>query len=198
MENLKSPNTSTSLILRIQSNDQDAWTRLEYVYKPLILYWCNNESISENDQEDIVQTVFQTVYRYVGDFIKYRDKASFRPWLRKITISRIADFRRNLEGVPTPLSETSLELIKQMLVSESPDPADEKEEETERQITIKRVFDLVKKEVERKTWEAFYRTAILGEDSVSVGKQLGMKSDNVRKAKSNVIKRIKDEFEDLL
>lgn len=192
------PSTSSSLVFRIKNGDQAAWVRVESLYHPLLRYWCDLQKVSDNDVDDIVQDVFRTVHRYVTDFIKHKDKICFRPWLRKITQSRIVDFRERNKDNPIPLSETSLELVRFAFVSKSPDPKEEVEEETEKQILYRQVLELIKSEVNDNTWEAFWLTTVACEDSETVAQKLGMTAANVRKAKSNIKKRIIVEFEDLI
>ncbi len=192
----KTVTTSTSLIVRIQHDDQAAWARLEFLYHRLVFYWCKKQKVPRNDWEDITQAVFQTVHHYIGDFIKHDGKASFRPWLRAITLTRILDFRKGLKNVPVLLSDTATDLIKQSLTCFPDDPTID--DEAEKETLIGQAMEIVKSEVAPKTWEAFYQTAIAGNDSFIVSKMLGMTAANVRKAKSNVLKRLRDEFEGLL
>lgn len=192
----KTATTSTSLIVRIQQDDQDAWRRLEFLYHRLIFYWCKQQKIPRNDWNDICQNVFQTVHLYIGDFVKHKGKASFRPWLRTVTLSRISDYRKGLKDVPALLSDTSIELIRESLtfLPDDPDFNDEAEKET----IISQALELVKSEIAPQTFEAFYQTAIAQNDSFTVAEMLGMTPANVRKAKQNVTKRLRDEFEGLL
>ena len=37
--------TSPSLLLRVQGNDQDAWTRLVNLYAPLVYHWCRRAGL---------------------------------------------------------------------------------------------------------------------------------------------------------
>jgi DNA-directed RNA polymerase specialized sigma24 family protein len=48
----------------------------------------------------------------------------------------------------------------------------------------------VKQRVEEKTWEAFRRTALLGESTTEVARELEMPVASVFKAKSNVQKKL--------
>ena len=68
------------------------------------------------------------------------------------------------------------------------------------------VFDLelleeatsrVKRRVEEKTWEAFHRTAMLGESAAAAAVVLAMPIASVFKAKSNVQKMLQEEIEKL-
>lgn len=190
--------TSTSLIFRLQQNDQDAWARLEFLYRRLVFYWCEKRNVPTNDWDDICQSVFQIVHRYIGEFVRMEGKASFRPWLRSITMTRISEYRKGLKGVPALLADTSIDLVRKSFVIPPPLPGEEKEEEKEKQMTFNRVLEIQKSTVEPQTWEAFYLTAVAQMDSFTVAEMLGMTPANVRKAKANVLRKLREEFEGFL
>lgn len=194
----QTPTTSSSLILRIQQLDQEAWVRLEFVYKPLLVFWCDQNKISDNDVEDILQNIYQTVHRYIGDFKKFHGKVCFRRWLKKIATSRISDFKLKNKDNPIPLSETSLELIRYAFASKSPEIEDEEEEKNERQILYQQILELIKSEVNESTWEYFWQTTVAGRNSFDVAAAMNTTAANVRQAKRNIKRRIIEEFEDLL
>jgi DNA-directed RNA polymerase specialized sigma24 family protein len=52
--------TSTSLIRRVKSRDDDAWVQLVSVYGPTVYGWCRVRGLDEHDAGDLVQTVFLT------------------------------------------------------------------------------------------------------------------------------------------
>ena len=190
--------TSTSLIFRIQQNDPDAWAHIVFMYRKLVFYWCAKRNVPTNDWDDISQSVFQIVHHYIGEFVRMEGKASFRPWLRSITLTRISEYRKGLKNVPTLLSDTSIDLIRQSFVMPPPLPGEEEEEENEKQIAFNQALELLKSSIEPQTWEAFHLTAVAQEDSLSVAKKLGMTATNVRKAKANVLRKLREEFEGFL
>ena len=51
---------------------------------------------------------------------------------------------------------------------------------------------------EPQTWQAFWRTTIQGESPSDVAAELGVSKWTVYKAKSRVLQRLRDEFDDLL
>lgn len=183
--------TSTSMILRMGKEDPDAWSRFVFLYRPLILFWCQKEGVMESDCEDVIQNVFQTVHKYIKSYNKTNVKGAFRNWLRLVSYSRIRDFQDGIKNVVPPLTDTSLELLRKIRIPTVDEP-------TERQIQMRQAMESVKARVKPDTYTAFMLTTILMEDSVTVAEKLGMKPENVRKAKQNVLRLIKEEFEDLL
>ena len=53
-------------------------------------------------------------------------------------------------------------------------------------------------EFEERTWRAFELTVIEDRDTADVAQELNMTSNNVRQAKSRVLRRLKEEMGELL
>ena len=62
----------------------------------------------------------------------------------------------------------------------------------------RRVLDLVRAEFEDRSWDAFYRTVVDGQSPAEVAEALSMSLHAVYKAKSRVLRRLRDELQDLL
>jgi RNA polymerase sigma-70 factor (ECF subfamily) len=56
----------------------------------------------------------------------------------------------------------------------------------------------VRGEIEPRTWEAFWRTAVDGRPPAHLAAELGMTAAAIRQAKSRVLRRLKREVGDLL
>jgi RNA polymerase sigma-70 factor (ECF subfamily) len=57
-----------------------------------------------------------------------------------------------------------------------------------------RALELVRSQFEDKTWQAFWRCAVDGQSPAEVSQALGMTQVAVRKAKSRVLHRLRDEL----
>src|SRR5262245_11200970 len=89
------PVTSLSLLQRARGRDQDAWSRLYNLYRPLVVYWCSRWGVRGEDVEDVAQEVFRAAARSLDDFRHDRPGDTFRGWLRGIARHRTLDhFRR--------------------------------------------------------------------------------------------------------
>jgi len=84
-EALPPNSTSTSLIDQVKQGDQPKWEQLMLFYKPLVRCWCRGKVTRPEDTEDVVQEVFTTVFRALGEFQKQPQRGAFRSWLKKIT-----------------------------------------------------------------------------------------------------------------
>jgi RNA polymerase sigma-70 factor (ECF subfamily) len=61
-----------------------------------------------------------------------------------------------------------------------------------------RLLGLLKAGFEDRTWQAFWRVAVDGRPAADVADELGMSAVAVRKAKSRVLHRLREEAGDLL
>src|SRR6187402_1207192 len=92
--------TSLSLLQRARSNDQDAWTRITNLYRPLVRFWCRQAHCPEAEIEDVGQEVFAAVANGLGVFRHDRPGDSFRGWLRGITRNQVLLYFRRNQGRP--------------------------------------------------------------------------------------------------
>ena len=53
--------TSLTLLSRVQSDDQDAWSQFTRLYGPMVYSWCRNLGLPPDDVEDVGQDVFRVV-----------------------------------------------------------------------------------------------------------------------------------------
>ncbi len=188
---------SSSLLQRLREDDQDGWQRLVRLYGRLVLFWCWQAGVPQDDRADVFQEVFRAVARHVGDFQRERTGSS-RAWLRTIVRSKAADhFAGRGEGQN---AAGGSEAYRQLL--EVPDDAEASatgsltpNEET---LVLRQALAIVQPEFEQKTWQAAWRTTIDGRSAPEVAEELEMTPAAVRKAKSRVLQRLRAEMEGLL
>jgi RNA polymerase sigma-70 factor (ECF subfamily) len=190
--------TSRSLLGRVQANEPDAWERLVHLYAPLVLHWCRQAGLQDQDVADVFQDVFQAVVVYVGSFRKERERDTFRGWLRKITQNKLRDHFRKLgreaRGVGGSSARERLgQFAAPAPVEEDLVPADE----GERRLFV-RALDLIRGEFAERTWLAFWRTAVEGRAAKDVAEELSLSQGAVRVAKSRVLHRLREELGDLM
>jgi RNA polymerase sigma-70 factor, ECF subfamily len=189
--------TSPSLLLRVQDNDQGAWTRLVNLYAPLVYHWCGKAQLSADDMGDVFQETFRAVARSIRDFRRDRAGDSFRGWLRTITQNKIRDHFRRQEHEPRAAGGTDA----QMRINAEPDPISLEPDESEQQIVhqvLHRTLETICGEFEPRTWQAFWRVQIDGHTTGDVGIALGMTAAAVRKARLRVLARLRQELGELL
>jgi RNA polymerase sigma-70 factor, ECF subfamily len=188
--------TSLSLLKRAQGRNQDAWAHLLFLYTPLVDHWCRSWGIQGADADDLRQEVFQAVAAGLDSFRRDRPGDTFRGWLRVIARRKFLDHCRRQQGRPRAAGGTDAH--RQML--QAPDPVLAEDDDPADQVTAvhHRALDLVRVQFEDRTWQAFWRCAVDGQSPGDVAREMNMTPAAVRQAKSRILRRLKEEFGDLL
>ena len=187
--------TSLSLLARVRTNDQDAWTRLSTLYRPLVLFWCRRANCPAAEAEDVAQDVFAGVAAGLGGFRRDRPGDSFRGWLRGITRNQVLMYFRRNRGRPQPVGGSDALGQVQDLPDLLVEPADE---EAEVSLVYRRAVEQVRGEFEQRTWQIFWRTVIEGLSPAAVAEEMHTTPAAVRQAKSRVLRRLKQEMGEVL
>jgi RNA polymerase sigma-70 factor, ECF subfamily len=188
-------NTSPSLLERVRIRDVLAWQRLVSLYHPLIRSWCLRGGASSTDADDIVQEVFLGIAGSIEQFQRERE-GGFRSWVRGITRHKLLDFQRR-QGRHLDAATGGTDAYQ--ILNNVPDPErDSTEDAAEAGDLYRRALDLIRNEFEERTWLAFWRAGVEGEDTAAVGAALSMTPVAVRIAKSRVLGRLREEVGELL
>ena len=185
--------TSVSLIERAGKSDAVAWERLCRLYGPVIYDWAKNSGLQSQDASDVMQEVFATLMRNLPSFQKRTASDSFRGWLWTVTRNKVHDFHRKRQGSANATGGSTA----MYRFNDLPDdpPSDMSVEgKQEASLLWSRAMALVQNDFEPQTWQAFWRTVVMGEQPAAVADDLGVSVWTVYKAKSRVLQRIRDEF----
>jgi RNA polymerase sigma-70 factor (ECF subfamily) len=188
--------TPLSLLERVRSRDPQAWHRLVELYQPLVLAWCRRAGVTSTDAEDVAQEVFAAVASALDHFRRDRPGDTFRGWLRVITRNQIWQLFRRSKGRPRAEGGSDAWEHLQEIADPLPGPAEEESEEMG-QLYL-RAVELVRGEFEDRTWQAFWLSTVEDRDPAVVGQELNMTPNNVRQARSRVLRRLREEVGDLL
>lgn len=192
--NRELPSLSTSLLDRVQQMEPDAWNRLVETFSPIVYRWCRQSGLEQGDSADVVQEVFLSVARGIGNFERQKETGSFRSWLATITRNRIRDLLRT--GHKIPNAQGGTEFLNQ--VKQVPDELDQSITETQlNQALPQQIMQLVEAEVEPRTWRAFWQTTVEEKPADEVAKSLKMNIASVYQAKSRVLRRIRKRMGEL-
>ena len=185
--------TSVSLLRRVKSLEPDAWSRLVELYAPVVYDWCRVSGIGAHDAADISQDVFRAVFMAIGRFRRDEASDSFRGWLWTITRNKIRDFanlrRKRAQAAGGSEAVQWLNQVAEMEAAAESLP--------QTNGALQRALHWVQAEFEERTWQAFWRTAVDGVAAPTAAEELGMTPGAVRKAKFRVLRRLRDELEDL-
>jgi RNA polymerase sigma-70 factor (ECF subfamily) len=188
--------TSVSLLERLHVQDADAWRRLLSLYGPLIEHWCGHWGVRGADAEDVRQEVLQAVSANLGQFRRDRPGDTFRGWLRGITRNKLLDHFRRRQSQPAAEGGSDAHLqFQQFPQPETPLPDDSAKQLSD---LYHRALELIRGEFEERTWRAFWRVAVEGHTPAEVAGELGVTPAAIRKAKSRVLRRLKEEAGELI
>ena len=160
----------------------------------MVYQWCRHYSGPEHDAADLVQEVFRTLLLNLQNFRPERGGPGFRAWIRSITLNKVRDFfrssayRNRAVGASQFLDPMDAISGSQEMESSSTDE--------QRELTA-RVLQLIQVEFEESTWRAFWRCTVDGASSTIVADELGISCAAVRQAKYRVLRRLRDELNEL-
>lgn len=187
--------TSISLVDGLRNNEASYWERLVTLYGPIVQFWIKRAGVPESQSDDLQQEVLLAVSRNIEGYQHSADvSGSLRRWMWGIARNKINDYRRkeynrtSAKGGSQALSE----------LMDLPDrPFEDSDPELGNQIQmglISRALNILERDFEPKTWQAFVKTVVEEQKSKDVADALGMTSQAVRQARFRVLKRLRDEL----
>jgi RNA polymerase sigma-70 factor (ECF subfamily) len=186
--------TPLSLLERVRAHQPEAWFRLVQLYRPLVLAWCTRAGVNDTDAEDVAQEVFVAAAAALDRFHHDRPGDTFRGWLRAITRNQILLlFRRNKDRTQAAGGSDAWQNL-QAVADPLPGPGEETLEVGQLYL---RALELVRAEFEERTWQAFWLTVVEDREPAAVAQELNMTPNNIRQARSRVLRRLREEVGDL-
>ena len=189
--------TSRGLVERACAHDPAAWARMVTLYAPLVLSWCRQWGLREEDAADVFQDVFHAVAVHIAGFRGDRAGDTFRGWLRTITRNKVHDAFRRRRREPPGVGGSEAQAFLSLLPETVP-PDDDDSGDVAVSALMRRGLELIRGEFEVRTWQAFWQTAVEGRAAKDVAEELGMSGGAVRVAKSRVLHRLRAELGDRL
>lgn len=190
--------TDISLIDRVRQDDQASWHQFMDIYRPLVAHWCGRIGIKNQDADDVCQDVFASVSMSINRFSKKHESDTFRGWLRTITKCRIADYLRRKSHQVRSMRNIDIDRrVAPLAEPEEPSETDNESRKVSREV-LRAAVKAVQDRSDDTAWRAFIRTAVDDQSATEVAKELGMRPDAVRQAKSRVSRRLRIELGPLL
>ncbi len=189
--------TSPSLLERVRANETPAWERLVSLYTPLLDRWCRHYGLQEADAADIRQKVFLAVAEKIGTFHPGQAVGSFRRWLRTITRSKVVDHWRVEAARAAPGGSSAYEQLQRLSAPEPEDTPPGLEAE-EVGLLYRRAAELIARDFEERTWQAFVMVVIEDRRPADVAADLGVSTNAVYLARARVLGRLREEFAGLI
>lgn len=198
MSNDSWPTTRLTLLLRCQDPSADqAWGDFVDRYRPAMLRLIGDVfRLQEAEAEDIAQNVLVKLIVALQKF-EYDPEKKFRAWLRTITRNAVRDTLRSRKvRVDSGSGDTR---VKQLLDGHA-DAAESLADAVTLQIhrdVLKDAERLVQQRVESHTWRA-YVSMRDGHSAREVASEVGMSTAAAYKAKSKVLRMIREEISMLM
>jgi RNA polymerase sigma-70 factor, ECF subfamily len=185
---------SSTLLERIRARQPEAWQRLVDLYSSVVYQWCRQYDVARDDAPDLVQEVFTAVAQNIGGFRRSRPGDSFTAWLRTITRNKVRNYFSRRRGRPSADGGTNA----QERLLQVPEASETSDSRAVNGVLVPIGLDLVRAEFESRTWDAFQRIVVEEQSPAQIAADLGMSIQAVYKAKSRVLRRLRQELGGLM
>ena len=139
------------------------WQRLSDIYRPLIAGWAARAGVRPSDVDDVTQEVLIVVVRRVSEF-EHQRPGAFRGWLRSILVLQLRKYFRTREDLGPRISLDA--------VSDPASPDSRLFDREHNHHVANRAMELVRRDFEVPTWEAFRRQVVEEQRAVDVAADL--------------------------
>lgn len=184
---------STTLLTRVKAKDNDAWARLDRLFRGEIECWfAKSWQIDEQRSSELAQNVLTRVLVAVDRFQR-GPQGTFRGWLWTIARNEAMDHYRQMKRHDAAVGGTDMQLRLAGIPAEPPrlEPADEDRWFASLCEALSPSFS--------STNLVILREGILaGRSSVDLASELGMTAAAVRKQKHDIRRRLRRDWEELL
>ena len=152
--------------------------------------------LQPQDAENVGQEVFLAVSRNLESFRHDQSRHTFRGWIRVITRNKIRDLCNKRGPAQAAGGSVGAGMLDQISVEDPGDTATSVE--AEQKILHESALNMFRDRIKPRDWEAFYRTTVQNQTPKDVAEDLGVSVNVVYLARSRVLKRLREEFQDLL
>lgn len=183
--------TRASLLIRVKNHDDDtAWKEFHELYAPLLYRYARSRGLSREDAEEIRSQCLVVVTRKIASFEYDREKGGFKNWLYRIAHGKVVDLlRKRRENI----ADTN---AIQALVDSAPSP-DEYWQRHWKNEHLKYCVEQARASISKKNYEAFCMLLFEDASVEEVCDRLEMNPNQVYKAKSRVLQRVREIMSEL-
>lgn len=185
----ESPTTRLSLLVRLRDvGDDGAWSDFVRLYAPLVYGLARRHGLQDADAADLTQEVLRGMVQALPRLRYDPARGSFRGFL--FTAARNQVRKQMMARKREPAGGELLDEVP------APEEVAAWEEEYQRHVfalAVQRVRDSFREA----TWQAFWRTAVGGEEAQRVGDDLGLSIGAVYIARTRVLARIREVVREL-
>ena len=194
MSQLDSATTSASLLIAVRQRDEGAWHRLTQIYGATVYRWCRRAGLQPTDAADVVQEVFLAVANRIDQLHSDRSGDTFRGWLWTVFRSKLIDHFRRLKVQPQGIGQQSgPSLIEGLCTPDDSSISGTLSDESA--LIVRRAIATIEQDFGKATWQAFWRSVVLGERTSEIAINLQMTPASVCMARSRVLRRLRETLE---
>lgn len=188
--------TSITLLERLKAEpaDQAAWSEFVDRYGPKVFAWCRGWGLQAVDAEDVTQAVLTKLAIRMERFT-YDPSQSFRGWLRRLARNAWSDWLASLDRPGVVVGGAAGDLLLQSVAARE-DLVRRLEAQFDLEV-LAEAMARTRGRVNPRTWDAYWLATQEGLPTGDVAERLGLNVAGVFKAKSNVLKMIRQEVDAL-
>ena len=150
--------------------------------------------LGAEDAADAVQDVFREAAEHVGSFRRNGSGGSFTAWLATIAQNEVARSVPSAAGASEHAGWDDGAAAVGRGAAAGSRRVGLCHRQRRRGVAGGKGLELVRAEFENRTWDAFWRTAVDGRPAADVADELGMSVPAVYKARSRVLRRLRQEL----
>jgi RNA polymerase sigma-70 factor (ECF subfamily) len=182
-----------SLLEQVRQRNESAWRQLSQIFAPGVYRWCRNAGLQPSDAADVVQEVFLAVSENIDRFRRDRAGDTFRGWLWTIFRSKLMDHFRRRDMKPPEDDGVDPRTIP----ATDPSSTSLGATDLDAAAMVRRALKIIEKDFSHRTWQAFWRSAVLEERTSEVAQELEITAAAVCMCRSRVLQRLRETLADL-
>ena len=183
--------TRVSLLLRVKDpTDTKAWYEFHGLYAPLLYNYARSRGLTYADAEEIRDQCLEVIANKIGAFEYDRSKGGFKCWLYRIASCKVIDMLRKSRNKRADTRAM------RMLTAEEPSSG-ELWDKHWRDEHLKFCVQQARDTVSEKNYRAFHMLLFDGCAVPDVCEALGLNTNQVYKAKSRVLQRVREVLDQL-
>jgi RNA polymerase sigma-70 factor (ECF subfamily) len=186
-----SPATRQSLLVRLRDpQDGQAWAEFVEIYAPLIDRLARARGLQQADAADLAQEVFRAVAGAIDRYDPDPTRGSFRGWLCRIARNLMINLLAARRIRPQATGDSNVrEMLERVPAPESAETALFDAEFRRR--LFHWAAEQIRPEFRESTWNAFWLTAVEGNEPSAAAATIGISVGAVYIAKSRVMARLR-------
>jgi RNA polymerase sigma-70 factor (ECF subfamily) len=183
------------LLVRLHCrHDERAWADFVEIYEPLVYRIARARGLQHADALELTQEVFVSVASAIDRWEPDPARGRFRTWLFRIAHNQIVDFLAARCRRAQATGDTAVARLLEQQAAPGPDESTLVKQESRRRL-FHWAAERIRGEFQESTWNAFWRTAVEGEEIGPVAASLRMTVGAVYSARSRILARLRRTIE---